>query len=531
MSEDSTIARPAGTVAFFTLLSRILGLARDMVVAFSFGAAAHADAFFVAFRIPNMLRRMVAEGALTASFLPVYVDHLVNRDPEEAEKVVHITFTLLTIVLTLLTLVGVALSPWIISVFAPGFLNVPGKFELAVSLNRIVFPYIFFVSLVALCMGILNARGHFAAPAASPILLNVFMILGALLLSRWCTPPIYGLAIGVVLGGISQLLLQLPALTRNGVRFRPDFSFRNRSVRRIGLLFLPAAFGAAVYQLNIFVSNLLASFLPEGSISYLWYASRLLEFPLGVFGMALATAAFPSLSQQSSRQDATRFHRILEDTLGLITFVTLPATVALIVLRLPILEVLFQRGAFGPLTSVRTADALLYYCIGMWPIAASRILVSAFHSAQDTRTPMKLSFVAFVANVILSLLLMGPMLHCGLALANSLSSLLNAGLLFYCFRERYGVWGLGWVRDTGLRVVLATAVMGLGLIALMQVVGWEASGSIAGKCLRLGFWVAAGGGIYLLACFLCRVKELYTIQKSLMRRVSHETTPLDRPAD
>ena len=523
MAERSTITRPAGTVAFFTFLSRILGLVRDMVVAFSFGAAAHADAFFVAFRIPNMLRRMVAEGALTASFLPVYVDYLENREPEDAQKVVDIVLTILTMVLALITLLGVALSPWIISVFAPGFLNVPGKFELAVSLNRIVFPYIFFVSLVALCMGILNARGHFAAPAASPILLNVFMIFGALWLSRWCDPPIYGLAIGVIVGGLFQFLLQLPALAARGIRFRPDFSFRHPAVKRIGLLFLPAAFGAAVYQLNVFVSNLLASFLPEGSISYLWYASRLLEFPLGVFGVALATAAFPSLSQQTSRQDTSQFHRIFEDTLGLITFVTLPAMVGLILLREPIVEVLFQRGAFGALTTLSTADALLYYCMGMWPIAAGRIVVSAFHSVQDTRTPVKLGFVAFVANVILSLLLMGPMRHCGLALANSLSALLNAGMLFYCFRGRMGAWGLGWIGDTGVKVLSASALMGLGLLALERVLGWGEACPFAWKCLLLACWIAAGGGIYLLACLLFRVKELDTVAKSLLGRASPKT--------
>ncbi len=525
MPEHTTIAKPAGTVAFFTFLSRILGLLRDMVVAFSFGAAAHADAFFIAFRIPNMLRRMVAEGALTASFLPVYVDQLENRGTEEAQKVADIVFTILAIVLSLITLAGVAFSPWIIRVFAPGFLKVPGEFELAVSLNRIIFPYIFLVSLVALCMGVLNARGHFAAPAASPILLNVFMILGALWLSRWFDPPIYGLAIGVVAGGVFQLLLQVPALAGKGVRFRPDFSFRHPAVRRIGLLFLPAAFGAAVYQLNLFISNVLASFLPEGSISYLWYASRLLEFPLGVFGMALATAAFPSLSQQSSRKDDSRFHGIFEDTLGLITFVTFPAMVGLMVLGLPIVEVLFQRGAFGPLMTSRTAAALLYYCIGMWPIAASRIVVSAFYSVQDTRTPVKLSFIAFVANVVLSLLLMGPMLHCGLALANSLSALLNAAMLFYAFRERMGRWGLGWVRDTGVKVVLASAAMGAGLLALQRVLGWGEACPFASKCLRLALWIAAGGGIYVLACFVLRVKELDSIRGSLVGRGSRAKIP------
>jgi putative peptidoglycan lipid II flippase len=295
------------------------------------------------------------------------------------------------------------------------------------------------------------------------------------------------------------------------VRFRFCFSFRHPAVKQVGYLFLPAAFGAAVYQLNLFVSNLLASFLPEGSISYLWYASRLLEFPLGVFGVALATAAFPRLSQQSSRQDVSGLIRIFQDTLGLIAFVTLPAMVGLIMLRLPIVEVLFQRGAFDSLTTLRTADALLYYCLGLWPIAAGRIVVAAFHSVQDTRTPVKLAFIAFLANVILSLLLMGPMRHCGLALANSLSALLNTGMLFSCFRTRFGDWGLGWIKDTGFRVIVASAVMGFSLLAVRELVGWDAAGPFGGKCLRLGLWIGTGGGTYVVTCALLRVKELKVV--------------------
>jgi len=206
MAQTSRVARPAGVIAFFTFLSRILGLIRDMVVAFTFGSGLAADAFFVAFRIPNMLRRLVAEGALIASFLPVYMDYLEKREPHEAQRVVNIIFTLLCMILAALTLLGIVMSPWIITLFAPGFINLPEKFELAVSLNRLCFPYIFFVSLVALCMGILNAKGHFAAPAASPIILNIFMILGALVFSRWLNPPIYGLALGVLMGGFFQLL-------------------------------------------------------------------------------------------------------------------------------------------------------------------------------------------------------------------------------------------------------------------------------------------------------------------------------------
>ena len=523
MSEGrSTVARPAGVVASFTFLSRIFGLIRDMVVAFMFGAASHADAFFVAFRIPNLLRRLVAEGALTASFLPVYVEYLETRDPEDAQRVVNITFTLLTMVLAVLTLAGILFSPAIITVFAPGFVHLPEKFQLAVSLNRLLFPYIFFVSLVALCMGVLNARGHFAAPAASPILLNIFMITGALVFSRWFQPPIFGLAVGVLVGGFFQLLLQVPALVKKRVRIRFCFSFRDPAVNRIGRLFLPAAFGAAVYQLNVFVSNLLASFLPEGSISYLWYASRMMEFPLGVFGVALATAAFPSLSRQSSRQDTGRFSQILDDTLRLVTFICLPAMVGLIMLRIPIVQVLFQRGAFDPDTTLKTADALFYYCLGLWPIAAARILVAAFYSLQDTATPVKLSLIAFVANLVLSLVLMGPMRHSGLALANSLSALLNAGLLFYFYRNRLGDWGLSWIRDTGGKVLLASAGMGLCLWLLLQQFGWDQGDPLLRKCLMLAFYVGAGGLAYVLICSVCRVREMKILAGILKRRLGKQ---------
>lgn len=520
MSQKRSLARSASVVAFFTLLSRVLGLVRDMVVAYAFGSGAHADAFFVAFRIPNLLRRLVAEGALTSSFLPVYTDYLERRTQQEAERVVQVTFTLLTISVALISIGGVLLSPWIIRVFAPGFIQNPEKFQLAVSLNRIVFPYIFFISLVALCMGVLNARGHFAAPAASPVLLNVAMILGTWLFAGWTSKPIYGLAAGVLLGGVLQLALQVPPLMARHIRFRLVFSFRDPAVNRIGRLFVPAALGAAVYQLNVLVSNIFASFLPEGSISYLWYAGRLLEFPLGVFGMALATAAFPSLSQQSSRGDTVRFQQILQDSLRLVTFAIVPATIGLMVLGIPIVQILFQRGEFDPKTTSGTVVALLYYCVGMWPIAASRILVSAFYSLQDTATPVKLSFVSFLANLVLSVVLMGPMLHAGLALANSLASVVNAGLLFVFLHRRIGVWGLDWVRDSGLKVLLAGAAMGLCLWGLMALCGPQVDRAMLHQCLVLAGWVSAGGITYLAVCLFLGVKELEMARNALARRLA-----------
>ncbi len=519
MSRRATLARSAGVVAFFTLLSRILGLVRDMVVAYAFGSGAHADAFFVAFRIPNLFRRLVAEGALTVSFLPVYTECLENGTPEEADRVVRITFSLLSVSVAVISLAGVVLSPWVIQVFAPGFRADPEKFRLAVSLNRIVFPYLFFISLVALCMGILNARGHFAAPAASPVLLNAAMISGALVFSRWFDPPIYGLAAGVLAGGLLQLLLQLPPLAARRIRFGFLFSLRDPAVNRIGKLFLPAALGAAVYQLNTLVSTIFASFLPEGSVSYLWYASRLLEFPLGVFGMALAIAAFPRLSQETSRGDADRFRQILEESLRMVTFVMVPATIGLVVLSRPIVQVLFQRGQFDPATTIGTARALVWYCVGMWPIAASRILVSAFYSLQDTATPVRLSAVSFAANVAFSLLLMGPMGHAGLALANSLAAAVNVAQLLSRLRRRIGASGLSWVRGSGVRMVLAGGVMGLCLLGAVSFAAPRPGSPFSLQALFLAGAVCGGALVYGLVCGLLGVQEVRMARERVRRRL------------
>ncbi|MEW6443386.1 MAG: murein biosynthesis integral membrane protein MurJ [bacterium] len=520
MPQSPTLARSAGVVAFFTLLSRILGLARDMVVAYAFGSGPQADAFFVAFRIPNLLRRLVAEGALTASFLPVYTDCLERRTPAEADRIVQVTFTLLSLLLALITLAGVMFSPWMIRVFAPGFLPDPGRFDLAVSLNRIMFPYVFFISLVALCMGVLNARGHFAAPAAAPVLLNVAMIAGAGLLNGCFATPVHGLAVGVLAGGVLQLGLQIPPLVRRKVRFRPVLSLSDPAVNRIGRLFLPAAFGAAVYQLNVVVSNIFASFLPAGSISYLWYAGRLLEFPLGVFGMALATAAFPALSRQSSRGDSMRFRRTLEESLRLVTFITLPATVGLMMLGMPIVQVLLQRGEFDPGSASKTASALLYYSLGMWSVAVSRILTAGFYSFQDTATPVKISFASVLANVAISLALMGPMLHAGLALASSIASMLNAFLLFFYLRRRIGVWGLDWVRESGIKMLLASLIMAAILWGATALTGGIEGKPFLRQCLLLGSWVTVGGASYFGACHALSVQELRTAKGALGRWLS-----------
>jgi len=391
MDEMGRITRAAGVVGLSTLLSRILGLLRDMLIGYLFGAQGTADAFFVAFRIPNLLRRLTAEGALSAGFIPVFTHYLTNRGRAEAIHVARVIFTFSALVLAVLTFLGIYFALPLIQLFAPGFLEDPGKFDLTVFLTRLMFPYIFFVSLVALAMGYLNSFRHFLAPALSPVLLNVSMILCALMISPFVSQPIVSLGYGVLLGGVAQLALQLPYLYRYGFSVAPDFDFRHPALRRLLLLMGPALIGVAVYQINNLISTMLASMLPEGSISYLYYADRLLQFPLGIFAVALGTALLPSFSSMVARKDFEGLRRGLSHSLQLMNFITVPAALGLMVISVPVFALLFQRGAFEAETTIRSAQALVYFSFGLWGISGTRLVVPVFYALEDTKTPVKVA--------------------------------------------------------------------------------------------------------------------------------------------
>jgi len=333
ITEKKNVSRAAGIVGFFTLMSRILGLVRDMVLARYFGSGMAADAFFVAFRIPNLLRRLFAEGSLTISFIPVFTEYLSQKTKDDAVQLARVVITLLSLILVIVTLLGVFLSPWIVRIQAFGFGGSGIKYDLTVLLTRITFPYIFFISLVALFMGILNSLRHFAAPAAAPIFLNIGIILSAAWISPHCSQPIVGVAIGVIIGGVTQLCLQLPWLLKKGISLMPLWMPSHPAVKRIGFLMLPAIFGSAIYQFNQFIGTLLASFLAEGSVSWLYYADRLVQFPLGVFAIAISTAALPSLSQQAAEKELGDFRSTLEHALKLVFFITIPYIGNYIVIR------------------------------------------------------------------------------------------------------------------------------------------------------------------------------------------------------
>jgi len=512
MSETERITRAAGVVSGATLVSRILGFVRDMVTAYFFGSGAATDAFFVAFRIPNLLRRLFAEGALSVAFIPVFTGYLSNRPRQEALDMARAVFTMLALTLLGVTALGEIFAPAIVSVMAPGFLDDPEKFRLTVTLTRITFPYIFFIGLVALCMGVLNSMNHFAAPALAPALLNVCMISGVYVWNMFSGDPVFGLAAGVVAGGAAQLLLQAPFMKRKGMSFRPNFNFNHPALKRILLLMGPAAMGGAVYQVNIIVGTLLASLLPTGSVSYLYYADRVVEFPLGVFAIALGTAALPSMSRHTAENNMAGLVESFSHSMRLVMFISIPSTAGLIVLGRPIVEVLFQRGAFDHTASIMTIKALVFYTLGLWAFSAVKILAAAFFAMQDTKTPLKVAALAFAANIGFSLALMGPLKHGGLALATSLAAMLNVGVLIYLLRIRLGLLDGRHIVRTTIKTSLASLAMA-GVLYFCGHEQWPVPGVV-----KLPVLVAAGFLVFVLAARLLRLKELNDIGKIFLRR-------------
>ncbi|MFW5635618.1 MAG: murein biosynthesis integral membrane protein MurJ [Thermodesulfobacteriota bacterium] len=459
-SEVKRCTRAAGVVGGATLMSRLLGFVRDMVIAGFFGAGMRSDAFFVAFRIPNLMRRLFAEGTLSVAFIPVFTEYLTEKGKPEAIRLACAALRFTAALLVLVVILGMWASPVLVRVFAPGFIDDPIQFEMTVGMTRLMFPYLFFICLTALCMGVLNSLGHFAGPALAPILLNIAIIFAAFFISPNLAEPITGLAWGVLIGGLLQLAFQAPFLVRHGVHLFQRARFFHPALSRIGNTLLPAVLGAAVYQINVLVGTLLASLLPRGSVSYLYYADRLVQFPLGIFAVAMATAVLPSLSRQAAAGDMAGLRDTFAHTLRLVFFITLPAMVGLIVLREPIIGLLFQRGAFDARAVRATADALLFYSLGLPAFSGVRIVASAFYALQDTRTPMKTAVVAIGFNLFLGVMLMGPMGHGGLALATSSASILNLVLLIFSLRWKLGAPEWAKIVNSACKSVICSVIMG-----------------------------------------------------------------------
>jgi putative peptidoglycan lipid II flippase len=513
----SRLVRAVGTISFFTLLSRILGFVRDVVIARVFGAGMGADAFFVALKIPNFLRRLFAEGAFGTAFVPVFSDYIKGGEDGATKEAAQSVFTALSLVLVLVVAVGQIIMPLLILIIAPGFSDNPEKYQLTVDLTRITFPYIFFISLVALAGGILNSFHRFALPAATPILLNVSLIIGALYIAPAMDRPALGLAIGVLLGGVAQLAIQLPALARIGMPFSFRWNWKHPAIRRILLLMGPSVLGVSVAQVNLLFDIFLASWLREGSISYLYYADRLVEFPLGLIGIAMGTAILPALSAKAASDDREGLRHDLDFGLRLVLIINIPATVGLVVLREPILSLLFERGAFDIDATRLTAQALLAYGLGLTAFSSIKVLAPAFYAMKDTKTPVRIAIICMVSNMVLNLILMIPFQHAGLALATTISGFLNAGLLLRGLEKKVG-YRLG--RKFMLTMVKTAVASGFlwGFLVLAQMAFWHMPTDTLDKALILIPMIFFGITIFLLTAWLLKIDEMRSLVSALANR-------------
>ena len=518
-AERAQVVEAAGIIGVATLLSRILGFVRDMVLARLFGAGAAADAFFVAYRIPNLLRELFAEGSMSAAFIPVFSEYLTKRTKRDAWELASAAFTTLLTILTGVCLLGILAAPWIVSLIAPGFSGNAERQALTIQLTRIMFPYLLFIGLAALAMGVLNSVRSFAAPAFSPVLFNIAIIASAFLLAPLFAEPILAVAVGVVIGGFAQFLSQMPALRKAGLLFGWRFDFAHEGVRRIGWLMAPALIGLSVTQINILVSTILASYFPGGP-TYLFYGMRLIHFPLGIFGVALATALLPSLSTQAAKGELDALRGTLGFGLRLIFFIILPAMVGLILLRIPIVHLFFEHGRFTAADTQGTAAAVLAYAVGLWAFAGVRIVVSAFYSLQDTRTPVLVAALALGTNVALSLLLMGPLAHAGLALATSLSAILNVTLLVVLLARRLGAFGWNAILYSHARVLLAALPIVMTCLWVAGLGVWTQPEAWAAKTVMLVVAIGLSVAGYMTVHAVLRSEELDFLWSLLKKKLT-----------
>lgn len=518
MSRKDRIAKAAGAMSVATLISRILGYIKDMILARYFGATGLSDTFFVAFRIPNLLRELFAEGSMSSAFVPVLTEYNTKDGFQEAKRLVRIVFTFLTLFVGFICILGIVLTPQIVTLIAPGFLKEPSKFDQTVLLTRIMFPFLFFISLASVTMGALNTKKVFFIPALAPALLNLTIIFVVIAFSHRFKDALVVVATGVTLGGLMQFLFQLPSFFKSGYDLSLDFYFRHSGLKKISFLVMPATMGMAVAQINIFVSTILASYLPQGSITYLYYSMRLVQFPIGIFGVAMGMAVLPMLSEHSSKGDKEMMREDISFSLRLLFFITFPAMAGLIALREPIVNLLFQRGVFDYIATVGTAEALLFYSLGIWAIVGVRVMTASFYSLHDTKTPVKVAVLAMITNIILSILFMKFLNHSGLALANSIASIVNLTMLSIMLRRRLGRIDGHRILNSILKSSIASTVMAiLGSIIIKSDV-WKVSGMVSLKSFYLGGTIIISLLIYILLSLLFKSEELRYVFRLILKR-------------
>jgi len=503
------LLKSTSVVGLMTLLSRVLGLVRDIVFARVFGAGLVMDAFIVANRIPNMLRRFFAEGAFSQGFVPVLARYREGDDHAEARKLLDAVAGTMGLALFVITAIGVIAAPLLVFAVAPGFIDGDGRFDLAAAMLRFTFPYLLFVALTAFAGGILNTYGKFGAPAFTPVILNVVLISAALWVAPNLAVPGMALAYGVFFAGVVQLIFQIPFLAKIDAMPRPRWQPTHAGVKRIGRLMLPAIFGSSVAQINVLIGGILASLLGVGKISYLYYSDRLMEFPLGVFGIALATVMLPTLSRQAANGESKNFSDTLDWSMRLVLVISVPAAVGLAVLAVPLMATLFYGGTFTLQDVSMAAVSLQAFALGLIGFSFVKILAPAFFAREDTRTPVRFAVIALIVNVVLSIGFAGAMTamqfaanHAGLALATSAAALVNAWLLYRDLR-RSGTLNLsaGWSRLIA-KMFVASILMTAVLLVLHRPLDWWVSSELSARSMYLLFSVVTGAGVYAVALMM-----------------------------
>lgn len=509
-------ARAVGSVSLAVLASRILGLVRDLFFAKLFGAGLYNDAWLVAFRIPNLLRDLFAEGALSAAFLPTFTDVLRNQGARRAWHLVNLVMSVLLVLLGVVTLIFLVGAEWLVQALAAGFNEVPGKVELTASLVRVLSPFLLLVALASLAMGVLNAFGYFFLPALAPALFNVALIGAALFLvplfERLGVLPIYAMAVGAIVGGILQFGVQIPVLRRQGFRFRFVLDWRDAGLRRMQRLLGPALVGVSVVQLNVLVNTQLASFLGDnGPVSWLNYAFRIMYLPIGLFGVAVGTVNLREVSVHAAARRWEALKDTLEHSVRLVSFLAVPSAVGLIVLAGPIVELLFERGGFTAFDTQRTAWALAAYAVGLVAYSSNKVYVPTYYALDDTRTPVRMSLIGvavnLAVNLTLILILPADVRFAGLALGTSVSVSVSNALLSRGLARRLGDFGRSRIRSSGVRQLAASLVMALVVVYLRWACFPELPSGLLEKAAAVGLLVLLGAGTYLLGCTVLAVPE------------------------
>lgn len=511
MKGGNSLAKAGGIVGIMTLLSRVLGFVRDQVLAIVFGAGATTDVFLVAFKIPNFMRRLFAEGAFAQAFVPVFTEYKETKSRAALlDLAAHVSGTLVLILLIVST-VGVMCAPLLIMAFAPGFIDSPEQFELATHMLRITFPYLFFISLMAYAGSILNTFGKFAVPSFTPVLLNITMITAALWLSPMMEKPIVALAWGVFAAGVIQLLFQWPFLANLGLLPRPRWGWNHSGVQRILKLMAPAILGSSVAQINLLLDTIIASFLMAGSLSWLYYSDRLMEFPLGLLGVTIGTIILPRLSKEFSAQSTVQFKATLTWALRLTMALGLPACLGLILLAKPMLTTLFEYGKFTPADTQMASYSLIAYSLGLPAFILIKIFAPAFFARQNTKTPVRIGIIALISNMAYNLMIVIPMVmldfiapHTGLAIATSLSAWQQAWMLYSKLKAE-GIYQVPTeLRKFLLQVLPALVTMGAVIFFVSQF-NWQALSAVARGLHLLGV-IMAGAASYAVALWLTGIR-------------------------